>query len=1222
MSNIFDEYLTYHNDYSKKYGPDKTLILMQVGSFYEAYATEDKGPDLHTIAGLLNTACTKKDKKKELSIKNPHMMGFPKSAEAKFINLIIEKGYTVVLIDQVTPAPDPKREVVDIRSPGTYIDGPQKQDNNFVVSLFIEEEQQKNGINLICAGMIAIDITTGEILINEAYATSADNKYALDETVRFLNGINPSEIMIHIKAKKESKEEIIKYLDLGEKIVHIKDIINPSYFKISYQNEFLKKIYPDCGQIQPIDYLDLEKYIYVRVGLIVLIDFIYNHNKNIINNLNKPEIYCDTGNMVLGNNAINQLNVVESSLYENTTKYKSLFNVVNNTSTSMGRRLLKSRLVLPLVSHTELNKEYCYIEELMKNKLFEKIEGHLKQISDIQRLERKISLGCIQPFELSELIPSYEETINIIKNIKKNTVLKSIIINTNIQTELEKFIVTCNDTFIYDELKKHTLNEISTNIFMPNIFEDLDDLQIKINFSKNFMNDLCTELSKYINDKKSAKKDAKITIKNNDRDGYYLSMTKIRASNLKKNLQAMKIINIGNYKLELNKLVFKDITNITKITFPELVTKSDEVIELQSQMMTLTKKYYLETINKLYTDNKNLLNEITKLVAMIDLYKSNAKTAALYNYKKPVIDSKSKNSYIECSQLRHPIIERIIDYEYIPHDVSLGKEIKGMLIMGLNSSGKCFDPNTPILMFNGSIKKAKMIQSGEQLMGDDSTARNVLGTTVGTGMMYKIIPETGSSFIVNGPHILCLKKAGIIPNDDIIIEISVDDYIKKSSKWKSEYCLYRVAVDFPEKKISANPYHVGYSLGNDIINSLPFEYKCNTKSIRTKLFTGILDSECCVRNNYGIEITLKNEKLLDDIMYLGQSLGYSCNKKVIIDKVNISDIKYKAYITTNNVSTYSFFIEKLGDNNYCGFETDGNKRFLLGDFTVTHNSSLMKAIGLCVIMAQAGMFVPVSKCTIAPYTSLYTRITSNDNLFKGLSSFAVEMLELKAILRRSSARTLVIGDEVCRGTEHISGNSIVATTIIKLHELGSNFIFATHLHEIAHMERIKKINEIKCFHLSVSYDNKTDNLIYDRKLKEGPGEPIYGITVAKYIINDKDFTDMALEIKNELMNDYGSMLSGKTSKYNSQVYIHECQICHKKDITGYIGPLQTHHINFQADCVNGFAKDKQYIKKNDKANLIVLCTECHDKVHHDGLDIKGFVMTSKGKKVVLKDKST
>ena len=115
MSNILDEYLLYHDTYKIKYGK-KTLILMQVGSFYECYGIiknkEDtwKGPNLSEISEILNIVCTRKDKSvNEISEKNPYMLGFPLVAGTKFINILVESGYTVIIVDQVTPPPKPKR---------------------------------------------------------------------------------------------------------------------------------------------------------------------------------------------------------------------------------------------------------------------------------------------------------------------------------------------------------------------------------------------------------------------------------------------------------------------------------------------------------------------------------------------------------------------------------------------------------------------------------------------------------------------------------------------------------------------------------------------------------------------------------------------------------------------------------------------------------------------------------------------------------------------------------------------------------------------------------------------------------------------------------------------------------------------------------------------------------------------------------------------------------
>jgi DNA mismatch repair protein MutS len=417
MSNILDEYLLYHDTYVNKYGK-KTLVLMQVGSFYECYGIiknkDDswKGPNLSQISEILNIVCTRKDKSvSEISEKNPYMLGFPLVATNKFINILMENGYTIIIVDQVTPPPKPKREVTNIYSPGTYIEGQQKPDTNYIVSIYLEEETQKNTKSLLCSGMSAVDLTTGKVIINEVHSNSQDDKIALDETIRFISSLNPKELIIHHKSKDKKiyNEEFIKsYLELDNKYFHYKSSIEPKYYKISYQNEFLKKIYKNTGQISPIEYLDLDKFIYATLSFILLLDFSYDHNEKIIFNLEKPEYYSDSKHLILGNNAIFQLNIVSSDVYEyNNNKFKSLFDVVNNTSTPMGRRLLKDRLLYPLINSENIQKDYNLTEKFIENNIYIELEKYLREICDLERLERKISLSIIQPYELCRFETRY-----------------------------------------------------------------------------------------------------------------------------------------------------------------------------------------------------------------------------------------------------------------------------------------------------------------------------------------------------------------------------------------------------------------------------------------------------------------------------------------------------------------------------------------------------------------------------------------------------------------------------------------------------------------------------------------------------------------------------------------------------------------------------------------------------------------------------------------------
>ena len=143
------------------------------------------------------------------------------------------------------------------------------------------------------------------------------------------------------------------------------------------------------------------------------------------------------------------------------------------------------------------------------------------------------------------------------------------------------------------------------------------------------------------------------------------------------------------------------------------------------------------------------------------------------------------------------------------------------------------------------------------------------------------------------------------------------------------------------------------------------------------------------------------------------------------------------------------------------------------------------------------MFVPCKSFQYSPFDYIFTRINNNDNLFKGLSSFAVEMSELRNILKRSNNKSIILGDELCSGTESISALSIFSASVIKLSEKNVNFIFATHLHELSKISEINELKNIKSYHLKVIFDKEIKKLIYDRKLTEGNGPTTYGLEVSQ-----------------------------------------------------------------------------------------------------------------------------
>jgi DNA mismatch repair protein MutS len=299
-------------------------------------------------------------------------------------------------------------------------------------------------------------------------------------------------------------------------------------------------------------------------------------------------------------------------------------------------------------------------------------------------------------------------------------------------------------------------------------------------------------------------------------------------------------------------------------------------------------------------------------------------------------------------------------------------------------------------------------------------------------------------------------------------------------------------------------------------------------------------------------------------------------------------------------------------------ELSGSGILLYGTNAVG-KTSLIRAIGVAVIMAQAGFYVPATTFVYRPYRAIMTRILGNDNLFKGLSTFVVEMSELRVILRMADVNTLVLGDELCSGTEMDSAISIFVAGLQHLYRAGASFIFATHLHEIAGYSELREMApRLRLAHMRVFYDKSRDTLVYDRKLQDGAGESMYGLEVCKSLHLPGDFLENANTIRVKYRGvsaktPTASILDDATpSRYNAAKLRRLCELCEKARGT------EVHHLQHQesADADNFIG----HIHKNHPANLASVCEDCHREIHTTGAEhVK--VTTGKGVRIVAKTRT-
>lgn len=183
-------------------------------------------------------------------------------------------------------------------------------------------------------------------------------------------------------------------------------------------------------------------------------------------------------------------------------------------------------------------------------------------------------------------------------------------------------------------------------------------------------------------------------------------------------------------------------------------------------------------------------------------------------------------------------------------------------------------------------------------------------------------------------------------------------------------------------------------------------------------------------------------------------------------------------------------------------------------------STYMRQVALIVLMAQVGSFVPASYAEIGIVDRIFTRVGASDDLFSGQSTFMVEMNEVSVILNSATQKSLIILDEVGRGTSTYDGMSIACAILEYIHDkIKAKTMFATHYHELTKLEN--QLNGIKNYNISV--DETNDEIIFLRKIIPGSADKSYGIQVAKLAGLPNDVIDNAKKILNSLENSNGEV---------------------------------------------------------------------------------------------------
>lgn len=638
---LYDDYINYCLTYHSKYG-DRTVVLMEVGSFFECYAVENEttkeGANLSEICSILNIQSTRKNKSiTECSRSNPMMAGFPSHALSKFIELLLAEQYTIVLVEQTTPPPNPERAVTRVISPGTQMEEIGHASNYLMVvylTTYTERWLKTVSFGLCCC---MVDVSTGEVIVlDEFHGVETD---LVNEWSRVVTAYGPREVfVIGEPSIYLPSRMVIRDQRAGVGITKLQP-----FQTIAYQQAILKKVYPDTGLLSPIEYIDLERYPDSVVALTYLLNLTYEHNEKLVERLRKPLRIPSMSRLLLTNTSADQLNL------------PALLNLINVCDTSMGKRYMKACLLSPSTDPTVMETRYRYIDACQPH--IENLRPHLAQVKDVERLFRRIQLSLLQPAEMV----SVDKSLHAIEHLRS--------VN---PTELK---IPSILPLIHHYQQRWDMTKISTqdHFYHTGIHRHLDELQGHIQTIHDTFHRVVEKANEGYTEPIFKLEQ---TGERSERTEYQILITKKRYDTY--------TLSHKNHTFTAQPISPANKTML-RVSFPDMATLQQDLARLVGQLRRETERIY-QTDLASFSVFIEQMAQIVAFVSQLDVSVAAARHAKQHRYVRPQTVESTSVSYIQATQVRHPLIEVIQrDIAYVPNDVDTRN---GLLLYGINAAGK------------------------------------------------------------------------------------------------------------------------------------------------------------------------------------------------------------------------------------------------------------------------------------------------------------------------------------------------------------------------------------------------------------------------------------------------------------------------------------------------------------------------------------------------------
>ena len=541
---------------------------------------------------------------------------------------------------------------------------------------------------------------------------------------------------------------------------------------------------------------------------------------------------------------------------------------------------------------------------------------------------------------------------------------------------------------------------------------------------------------------------------------------------------------------------------------------------------TETQKVKLEHINKIK------IYEVQKYMALdINARRSLELTERMRDKSKKgtliwVLDKTSTS--MGGRLLRRWINDPLLEIEEIKERLDAVKELKDNMILRddiINLLKKVYDIERLAGKISYGNANARDMISLKNSLSNIPSLKQILSTTNSKllQIMYKRLDELKDIYslieraIVDEPPI-SVKEGGIIKKG---FNSEIDDLKEASTQGKN----WIIALEAKEKeRTGIRNLKVGYTkvfgyyieITKSFLNQVPENY------IRKQTLTGgerfvteelkqieekILGSEEKVISlEYEVFTQIRNE-IARNIERLQKSANTIANIDVLASLAVVAEDNNYVYPEVNDGDIIDIksgrhpVIEKMiNDGSFVENDTyldcDKSRVEIITGPNMAGKSTFMRQVAIITLMAQIGSFVPAEKACIGIVDKIFTRVGASDDLSSGQSTFMVEMNEVANILKEATPKSLVILDEIGRGTSTYDGLSIawaVAEYIADKEKIGCKTLFATHYHELLGLE--EKVEGIKNFQVAVK--EKGEDIIFLRKIVEGGTDESYGIHVAK-----------------------------------------------------------------------------------------------------------------------------